>query len=134
MSPAPRQVAQFANRGWRNKAAPQQTILMEFCDAFAVQTVGLAAGQGMRMLRVDQHQFETCFSGTLQHIPHWYPEHTRRFHSNLLYDVSDQPVTQTFQIACKRSEHCRLDDCLALFLKAHASAHALLVNVESGTA
>src|SRR6478735_12520093 len=107
---------------------------MQLGDPSTVALVGFTARQSVHVLWVDQRQLKRLAFGPLEHVPHWHPEHTRRFHSDLLNSVFLQPISQTFQIRCEGPEQARLHLRLFALLYADACTHTLFVHIQSGTA
>ena len=81
LGPLPRQVAQLADRRRRDEAGREQAVLEQLGDPLGVLDVGLAAGDLLDVLGVDQHHLEAA----LQQVEDRLPVDAGRFHG----DVAD---------------------------------------------
>jgi hypothetical protein len=94
LGPLPGEVAQLPDRPGRNETGAEQPVLKQLRDPLAVFRVGLAAGDRLDVLRLDDEDRES----RLQEVGHRLPVDARRFHGDLGHPASDHPVGQAQQI------------------------------------
>ena len=127
--PLPGQLAEFTDRGRRDEAGGEQAVLEQLGDPLGILDVGLAAGDGLESLGVDQHDRHATF----QDVEDRLPVHAGRFHGGLADALFLQPVGQGQQLGGHGGEGANLGaDGPVGADAADAGDDGLLVHVQAG--
>src|SRR5438128_4626974 len=98
VSAMPHQRTNFADGLVPAKRGRQQTHRMQILKPLAIEDVGLATGNVMHMLSIDQMDIN---APRFQDLKQRYPVHAGRFHSHRVHSALLQPVRQGVQILRK---------------------------------
>jgi len=124
------EIPQLADRLGRHEAAPQQAMLQQLAQPGRIADIGLAAGQNLDVVGVDQQQRKPAL---LQHIPDGLPVLAGGLHHHLGHTLGGQPVGQCLKA---RGEGRKGADLLASCSAgggrdAHASDNLVLADVQA---
>src|SRR5262249_9909178 len=86
--PVAGQVPQLALRAWRDKTAPQQTVLQKLGNPLAVSDVAFAAGHLLQLARIHQPQLKNPFP----QVPYRLPQDSSRSHGDVGHAPRSQPL------------------------------------------